>query len=250
MIDIHCHLLPAVDDGARDIRESIALLRIAAREGIREMVLTPHIHSGRWDNSLQMLRPRFEAFERLVRSKDIDVQLHLGAEVHLLVESLTMVERGQVPFVGRWQDEPAMLVELHDGRVPPFALNAIRHLRKLGVRPIIVHPERNKDVMADPARLQPLVDEGCLFQLTAGSITGHFGRPAEQAADALLERGWVDFVATDAHNLAHRPPRMKLARHRIAMRYGEALADQLTRTGPAMLVACHARADAAATCAA
>lgn len=248
MIDIHSHVLPAVDDGSRDIQESIALLRVAVREGIRQMVLTPHVYSGRWDNSLALLRPRFEAFERLVRSKQIDIRLHLGAEVHLLAESLDMVARGEVPFVGRWLDQPAMLVELHDGRIPPFAINAIRHLRQMGVRPIIVHPERNKEVMADPTCLQPFVDAGCLFQLTAGSITGHFGRPAEKAADALLERGWVDFIATDCHNLAHRPPRMKIARRLVAERYGEAMASQLTLTGPAQLLAHHDQA--ARSCAA
>ena len=237
MIDIHCHLLPAVDDGARGIQDSLALLKLAARDGIQEMVLTPHIYFGRWDNSLQMLRPRFEAFTRLVESKAIPIRLHLGAEVHLLVESIAMLERGEIPFVGVWEQEPAMLIELHDGSIPPYTASAMRIIRRHGVRPIIAHPERNRAVMKEPDRVEELLAEGCLLQLTAGSLTGGFGKAAEAAAHTLLSRGWVTFVATDAHNLRHRPPVLSEARKVLAERYGEPVAEDLTRSFPALLLA-------------
>ncbi len=237
MIDIHSHLLPAVDDGSRDIQESIALLRIAVRDGIREMVLTPHIFAGRWDNNLSMLRPRFEAFYRLIQTKGIDIRLHLGAEVHLLVESLDLVDRGEVPMMGTWNGSPALLIELHDARIPPFTVNAIRHLKGRGLQVIIAHPERNKAVMADPACLEPLLAEGCLMQLTAGSLTGSFGGRAAGAATELLRREWVHFIATDAHNLRARPPRMREAREFVARHFGETVAERLTVENPAALIA-------------
>ena len=237
MIDIHCHLLPAVDDGARGIQDSLALLKVAARDGIREMVLTPHIYFGRWDNSLPILRPRFEAFTRLVESKGIPIRLHLGAEVHLLVESIAMLERGEIPFLGVWESEPAMLIELHDGSIPPYTSTAMRIIRRHGVRPIIAHPERNRAVMKAPDRVEELLAEGCLLQLTAGSLTGGFGSAAEAAAHALLSRGRVSFVATDAHNLRHRPPVLSEARMVLAERYGESVAEDLTHRFPAMLLA-------------
>lgn len=225
-----------MDDGSRDIQDSIALLRYAVRDGIKEMVLTPHIYSGRWDNSLQTLKPRFDAFVRLVATKQIPIRLHLGAEVHLLVESLEMVERGEIPFLGQWQGEAAMLVELHDGRIPPYAAQGMRHLRRLGVRPVLAHPERNREVMADPSCVQALLAEGCLLQLTAGSLTGRFGPAAEKAAHFLVEKGWASFVASDAHNLRHRPPRMMSARRLLAQRFGPGIADELTQLAPRALL--------------
>lgn len=241
MIDIHSHLLPAVDDGSRDIQESIALLRIAVHDGIREMVLTPHIFAGCWDNNLTMLRPRFEAFARLIESKGIDIRLHLGAEVHLLVESLDLADRGEVPMMGTWNGSPALLIELHDARIPPFTVNAIRHLKKRGLQPIIAHPERNRAVMADPDCLEPLLAEGCLMQITAGSLIGGFGARAATAAVELLQREWVHFIATDAHNLRSRPPLMREARAFVARHYGEAVAERLTVENPAALIAAKQR---------
>ena len=236
MIDVHCHYLPAVDDGARDIQESIALLRLAVKDGVRQIVVTPHVYAGRWDNSLAGLAPKFIAFKRLIASKRIDVELFLGAEVHLLPESLAMVERGEVPFIGGWDGQKALLLELHDARIPPFAVNAVRHLRTLGVVPIIAHPERNKAVMADPDCLEPFIAEGCLMQLTAASLVGRFGPQAERASLKLLERRWAHLVASDAHNLLHRPPMMKAARKFLKKRFGEPLAAALTEQGPARLV--------------
>jgi protein-tyrosine phosphatase len=236
MIDIHCHVLPAVDDGARDLQEAIALVRLAESDGIREMVLTPHIYAGRFDNSLEELEPLFAAFVELVRSNQIDVVLHLGAEVRLLPESLALIEAGGVPFVGSWAGEQALLLEFHDGRIPPFAANAVRHLRRRGLRPIIAHPERNRAVMADADCLTPLLDAGCLLQVTAGSMIGAFGARAQQSAFELLDRRWVHFVASDAHNQLYRPPLMKRARAVLAARHGEELAEALTASNPRRLV--------------
>lgn len=240
MIDIHTHYLPAVDDGARDIQESIALVRLAVRDGARQVVLTPHVFGGRWDNTLGDLKPRFEAFRRLIASKGIAVDLFLGAEVHLLPESLALVERGDVPYIGGWEGERVLLLELHDGRIPPFAVSAVRHLRRLGVRPIIAHPERNKAVMADPDCLEPFLAEGCLLQLTAASIVGRFGPQAERAAFELLDRRWVQVVASDAHNGRYRPPMLRAAKAELKKRFGTVLAESLLERAPAKLIAARA----------
>ncbi|MGE0315482.1 MAG: tyrosine-protein phosphatase [Lautropia sp.] len=236
MNDIHCHCLPAVDDGAGDIQESIALVRFAAKDGIRRLVLTPHVYAGRWDNTLATLRPRFAAFSKLIASKGIPVELYLGAEVHLLPEIFELIEQGEVPYVGGWEGEPALLLELHDGRIPPFAISAVRHLRRQGIRPIIAHPERNRAVMADVACLEPFIGEDCLMQVTAGSISGRFGAKAEATAFALLDRQWAHFVASDAHNLQHRPPAMRAARKLLAERIAKPLADELTIHAPGALI--------------
>jgi len=232
VIDLHCHYLPAVDDGAKDLQEALALLRAAERDGARTVVLTPHVFAGRWDNTLSLLQPRFDAFARLVRTKRIDVELLLGAEVHLLPESLDLIARGDVPFIGHWEGDQVVLLELHDGRIPPFAREAIRHLKSRDIVPMIAHPERNKAVMQDPAALEPLLDEGCLLQVTAGAIVGEFGERARDTALALLDRNLVTVVASDAHNLRHRPPRLRAARSELKARYGRDVALSLLEQAP------------------
>ena len=106
------------------------------------MVLTPHIRAGQWDNSLGYLRPRFEAFQRLVASKAIDVKLYLGSEVSLQPESLKLLSEGQIPFVGGWDGMKVMLLDFPDARIPPNAIGAVRYLVRQGVLPMVAHPER------------------------------------------------------------------------------------------------------------
>ncbi len=240
-IDIHCHYLPAVDDGARDLQDTIGLLRAARRDGVRAAILTPHIYAGRWDNNRSLLLPRFAAVQRLAASKAIDIELFLGAEVHLLPESLALIDLDEAPFLGGWDDLKVLLLELPDGRIPADAISAVRFLLSRDVLPVIAHPERNKAVMRDPDAIEPFVLEGCLLQLTAASLIGEFGAPAARTARALLDRGWATLVASDAHNLAHRPPRMKAAWRWLCKHYGEAVAAELTERAPGRILAGRAR---------
>jgi len=237
MIDLHCHYLPGVDDGAPDLETGLALARAAAENGIRIAVLTPHILAGRWDNTRSSLEPRFDAFRRSVAEADIDIELHLGAEVHLLPESLALYESGELPALGTWEGRHVILLEFPDAGIPVGAIEAVEFLLKRGAIPMIAHPERNKDVMRSPAKIEPFVRVGCLLQLTAAAVCGWFGKPAHQAALALLDAGWATVVATDSHNLRHRPPVLAEARHALRSRYGYEAAEVLTQLNPAAIVA-------------
>lgn len=237
MIDVHCHYLPAVDDGARDLQTALKLIRLAYADGVRKIILTPHIYTGRWNNSLSFLLPRFTAFKNLVHSKQIDVELFLGAEVHLLPESFRLLSEGEIPFLGGWDGMKVMLLELPDGRIPPNAISAVRYLIREGVLPMLAHPERNRMVMDRIDVLEPFIAEGCLMQLTAASVIGEFGERAREAAKGILERGWASVVASDAHNLRYRKSRMTAARQHLAEHYGEETADRLTRLAPERLLA-------------
>lgn len=237
MIDLHCHYLPGVDDGAPDLETGIALVRAAAENGIREAVLTPHILAGRWDNSRSGLEPRFDAFRQAVGEADIDIELHLGAEVHLLPESLALFEAGELPALGSWDGRRVILLEFPDACIPVGAIKAVEFLLQRGAVPMIAHPERNKEVMRSMAKIEPFVQAGCLLQLTAASVCGWFGKPAHQAALALLDAGWATVVATDAHSLRHRPPVLAEARHTLRTRYGLEAAEMLTQLNPAAIVA-------------
>ncbi|MDO5058174.1 MAG: hypothetical protein Q4E06_12765 [Lautropia sp.] len=236
MIDVHSHYLPAVDDGPRDLQTALLLLRQARRDGVEQIVLTPHVYAGRWDNPLSYLRPRFAAFKNLVEAKGIGIQLFLGGEVHLQPEAFRLLHHGEIPFIGGWEGMRVMLLELPDGHIPANAIHGVRYLLRMGVLPMLAHPERNKAVMSRPRLLEPFVEEGCLLQLTAGAVVGEFGPRAAKAAHELIRRGWATLVASDAHNLRHRPSRMRAARHHIKHTYDAETAEMLTRTAPARLL--------------
>jgi protein-tyrosine phosphatase len=237
MIDLHCHYLPGVDDGAPDLETGLALVRAAAANGIRTAVLTPHVYAGRWDNTRASLRPVFRAFRDAVRAAGIPVELHLGAEAHLLPQTLDLFAAADLPLLGGWGDMQVLLLELPDGAIPVGAMKAVEVLMRRGAVPMIAHPERNKDVMRTLSKLEPFVQAGCLIQLTAASVCGWFGDPAYRTAQAILERGWATVVATDSHNLVYRPPVLAQARQLIRTKYGDDIAELLTDTHPALIVA-------------
>ncbi|HMN79433.1 MAG TPA: hypothetical protein PKA20_05830 [Burkholderiaceae bacterium] len=237
MIDLHCHYLPGVDDGAQTMDEGLALARAAMDNGIREAVLTPHIHPGQFDNTRSTLEPVFFEFRQRLLEEGIALEVSLGSEVRLLPESMELLTRGELPILGQWGRQLALLVELPHEQVPAGSLEALCYLRRRGIMPVLAHPERNKDVMRDWRRLQPFVESGaCQLQLTAGSVIGAFGKPAQQTARALLDAGWVSLIATDAHNLRSRPPLLREAREAVTGWYGEEAAKLLTEVHPRRLL--------------
>ena len=237
MLDLHCHYLPGVDDGARTLDEGLALVRAAAANGIDRLVLTPHVHPGRYDNTLGKLQPRFEAFRRAVASAQIPVRLALGSEVRLCDELLPLLERGEVPLLESASGAKTLLLELPHSHVPAGCIAFIRWLQRRDITLLLVHPERNKELMSHPQRLQRLREAGCLVQITAAAVIGRFGARAQQVAAIFLEQQWVNVVASDAHNLRHRPPLMREAAAAIAERFGRDVAQQLVETAPAALTA-------------
>jgi len=206
LIDMHSHILPGVDDGATDVAESLAMLRIAVADGVTTQVLTPHIHLGRYDNTRESLRSVFAAFHELVQSEGIEIRLELAAEVRIGAEILQLVARDGAPWLGTWEGKKVLLMELPYSEIPVGSNNLVRWLVRHDVLPMIAHPERNRAFQAKPAKLEPLMDEGCLAQVTAGSLTGKFGPQAKGLAEALLRSGQVTLLATDCHNLSYRPP--------------------------------------------
>ncbi len=132
--------------------------------------------------------------------------MSLGAEVRLHPDAFDLLAVGELPMIGALDGSRIVLLEFPDGQIPAGALTAIRYLSDRHVQVMIAHPERNKDVMRDPARIKPFVDAGCLLQVTAASVIGAIRPRALACAHQLLASGMVAVVATDAHNMAHRPP--------------------------------------------
>ena len=236
MIDLHCHLLPGVDDGAQSVSEAVALAQIAVADGIEHMALTPHLHPGRYDNSLLGLQPHFDAFKVALKEQGIPLSLSLACEVRLSAEVLQLAVANELPFIGEWNGYHVLLLELPHSHIPPGSDKLVKWLLARNIIPMIAHPERNKDIVHNLDKVLPFVDLGCLFQVTAMSVTGEFGVPAHQRAHEMLENNWVTVIATDAHNRQHRPPVLSKARHLIEQMYGAERAVSLFSGNPSDIV--------------
>lgn len=227
MIDIHCHLLPGLDDGAATLDDALALARVAVADGITCSVLTPHIHPGRWENEAKGISRATEAFALALEQNDIPLQLRFAAEVRLTDLIFGQLEAQALPFLGVHEGESLLLLEFPHGQLIPGSDQLVNWLRRRAIRPVLAHPERNKSIMRNPELLQPFVAAGCLLQVTATSLTGGFGEAAERVALRLLDAGQITFVASDGHNLKSRPPQLSRARALVAARTGDAMAQQL-----------------------
>lgn len=239
MIDLHCHLLPGIDDGAKTLDAALAMARHAIEHGIRKAVVTPHITPGRYDNDIHSITKAFNTFTHAVKQNHLKLELAMAAEIRLDPLILSMVETDTLPYLGELYGMKIMLLELPHSQIPPGALETVRWLMKHNIRPVIAHPERNKGVINDYKTIRPFVDAGCLLQITAASIQGSFGRPPKSIGKKLLKAGLVSIIASDAHNLASRPPEMEPGRRVAEKIVGEARSWEMVHDLPAVITACH-----------
>ncbi len=235
MIDLHCHLLPGIDDGAKDLDEGLALARVAVDAGIRHAVVTPHVHPGRYDNHRDAIAQACEAFQQALEAADIALHVSPGAEVRVSDQILLQVQQGTLPTIGEWEERSVVLLEFPHSHIPPGSEKLMAFLLRQGYQPMIAHPERNKDVIHRFEKIYPFVEQGCLLQVTAAAVAGGFGPQALKRAWQLLEKGWVTVLASDAHNLHARPPDMRPAFKIVRERLGEASAWSLVRDNPARI---------------
>ncbi len=226
MVDIHCHILPGLDDGPDTLDESVAMAEQAIADGVTHIIATPHA------NDTYAFEP-----DRISRAKDdlLDkigprVTLATGCDFHLSYENLKDVaERPQKYTLNQ---KNYLLVEFADFSIPPAIDQHLMNLRSSGIRPIITHPERNGLLRSAPVRMHRWIEQGCYVQVTALSFTGRFGPAAQHSAESLLDAGAVHFVASDAHNTKSRPLRLREAFQTVAGRRGEETARGLFRENP------------------
>lgn len=232
MIDLHCHLLPGIDDGPATLPQALAMARLALENGIREARVTPHLHVGRWENDRARIAAAVHAFRASLAEHQIPLQIGFAAEVRASYDIVPLVEEDRVPFLGAWEGEKVLLLELPHSHVPVGADKLVEWLLARGIRPMIAHPERNKDIVRNPAKILPFVRLGCLLQLTADAVAGGFGRESAARAAQLLEEGWVTVLASDAHDPSARPPRISAGRGAAARIVGDEEAAKLVDDNP------------------
>ncbi len=236
MIDLHCHLLPGIDDGPATLAESVVLARMAVADGITTSVVTPHIHPGRYDNHFKKIEIYLRALRMALTQQGVALEVRMAAEVRMCMESLDLLLTDQVPFLGEHKGWRVLLLEMPHSHMPVGALQLVDKLLRMNIRPLIAHPERNRTVMDQPDRIQPFLSAGCWLQLTAGSITGDFGKAAMTVAHQLLDDDAVRVVASDAHNATSRPPRLSTAHAYVSQRWDADLADELMLHNPRQIL--------------
>lgn len=208
MIDLHSHILPGIDDGAKTLDDSIAMAKQALDCGVTHMVCTPHIHQGVFDNTLESIKLSFHNLIRALAEREIPLKLAYSCEVRVCPEVIAWVQNKRLPFLGIWKGRNALLLELPHSHIPPGIENLIKWLLNNGVQPIIPHPERNRDIIADYRKLQMLRRLGCLFQVTAGAFTQGFKHQVYELSMKMMQDGFVDYVASDTHSAERRPNEM------------------------------------------
>ena len=233
LVDIHCHLLPGIDDGAGDWDESLAMARLAAAEGIGTIVATPHQLGAYCGNEGRTIRALAAQLQQLLDQQGVPLRVVPGADVRIEPDLIRKIRSGEVLTLadrGRY-----VLLELpHEVYVPLDRLLA--DLGAAGLVGILSHPERNQGILGQPRVLDGLVQRGCLFQVTAGSLVGTFGAQIQEFAERLVTEGLVHFVATDAHGVKARRPLMRRAYQRLVELAGAETASELCSGNPNRVV--------------
>ncbi|WP_426370166.1 tyrosine-protein phosphatase [Pseudocolwellia sp. HL-MZ7] len=206
MIDIHSHILPGIDDGAKSLDEALEMLKISIDQGVTTQVLTPHIHIGRFNNTKQHIEQEFIKFQEQVDAANLPIKLLLGAELRIGPEIMQLITTDNVPWLGNINNQRTFLLEFPRTEVPFGSDNLVRWLLSKDCLPIIVHPERNSTFLHNRDKLQTFIDLGCPLQVTASSITGKFGAEVQQMVEELLIEDQVSAIASDCHNLKGRAP--------------------------------------------
>ncbi len=229
MIDIHHHLLWALDDGASSVETSIQMAKVAAADGITHVVCTPHANS-QYAYEPRVIRERIEELQKLLDREAISLKLGRGCDFHMSYENIQDSKLDPTRF--SINGHGYLLVEIPDYGVPRGLTDIFYQLQLAGLTPILTHPERNPTLQSDQGRMVEWLQRGVLVQVTAGSVVGRMGKQAERMAHELLANRWVHFLATDAHNTTTRPPKMREAFDMVARNYGLEYAHLLCVSNP------------------
>ncbi len=223
-IDIHCHVMPGVDDGSPDMACSISMLKIAEKNGITHMILTPHHKPMHHNVSPEHNVLYRKKLQEAAREEGLKIKLFSGNEIYYSDETMDQLIDGQIcPLAG----SEYVLVEFHPTATFKAIQNAAYRVQGAGYIPIIAHVERYSDIVSHPARVEDLTDMGCYIQVNASSVMGEYGFGISHFCKKLLKSELVHFVASDAHDAKRRAPKLLDCRKYIERKYGEGYAAKL-----------------------
>lgn len=224
MVDLHCHLLPGIDDGSKSMAVSLRLAREATENGVTHALLTPHHLNGRYVNHKQDVIQQTKEFQKQISANNIPLTVFPGQEVRINGQLLEALDRDDILFAdtaGKY-----MMLEFPDDDVPHYTNRMIFDLQQRGIIPVIVHPERNTKIMAEPDLIYQLLEKGCLSQITASSYVGTFGKKVANFSYQLIEAGQGYVFASDAHDLPGRKYEMRQAFEKMHHEFGSNMVKQ------------------------
>ncbi len=229
MVDIHHHLLWGLDDGAKDFETSVAMAKASAADGVTHVVCTPH-SNGVFAYEPELNAQRAAELQARLDADGVALKIGMGCDFHLSYDNIVDVK--EHPMRYSVNGLGYLMVEIPDYGVPRGLTETFYDFQTMGLTPVLTHPERNPTLQQDQELLAEWMRGGVLVQVTGDSVTGRMGKKAEKMARQLLEKRWVHFLATDAHNVTSRPPRLSEARDLVAKKYGEDYARNLTTSFP------------------
>ena len=235
MTDIHTHIIPGVDDGSESMRMSLSMLALSAESGVTDVVATPHCNiPGEADNYVSMdLYTDFLNLQKEAERAEIPVRIHRGMEVYTTPELPQLIREHKIWSLGGTH---YLLMEFAFNEDPAFCAEMLQTLRKMGVRPVVAHPERYFFVQDDPQIAYEWVMGGSALQVNKGSLLGRFGEGPERTAKLLVSHGIVACVASDAHSDYQRSTYMADVSRMLALDFGEELRDLLLDLNPARIL--------------
>ena len=196
MIDIHSHLIPNVDDGAKSPEETIELIKEAREAGITDIILTPHYIINSYEQNAETLILLKDKLQQIINSENIKVNLHIGMEVYITDNLVEILKQNKILTLA---GSKYLLMELPLNTNVQYLDMVIFKLIENNIIPIIAHPERYKFVQEDPSKVRELIESGCLIQSNIGSILGIYGKKAKKTIKYLLKNDLINFIATDTH---------------------------------------------------
>lgn len=229
VIDLHCHILPAIDDGSPDIDTSLQMARMAYQDGTRYIACTPHIVPGKYNNQASNIGPAVQKLQSELDRHEIGITLAIGADIHLAPDIVEGLNSGRLPTLA---GSRYFLFEPPHHVLPPNLVKFCLQILAAGYIPILTHPERLTWIEGHYDVICALDDAGALMQLTAGSVTGRLGKSAQHWSERMLGENRVDLIASDGHDTKNRPPMMSNAVTQIEQLLGPATARSLCHDVP------------------
>lgn len=233
MIDMHCHILPGVDDGASDFEEALKMAKIAKNEGIKKIVNTSHFHPEFKYVMGDELLDRVESFNLELKSNNIDLEVLLGNEIYYTEDIIESLEDLNFHSLN---NSKYILIEFSPMNIPKNLTDVVYEIKLKGYIPVLAHVERYSSIIKDPNIIYDCIKEGAIIQVNASSVLGKNGKEIKRTCDILLDNNMVHIIASDAHASERRRPQLREAYNFIKNKYSKEVADNLFNNNQSLII--------------